>query len=115
MKKYKPYLSLGKTAQYFELDVVLSAARDQTITNIRQEEINKGGNVYWGVIITLSSETQLANGPETPIFSTTVQIDLDKPAVYKTVKCIVRQKFPEGQCAPPADEESDIDFDDGNP
>ena len=112
MKIYKPYLSLSKTAKNYELDVVLSSRNDQTIASIEQQEVKKGDKAYWGVIITFSTETQIVNGPEKPIFSTVAKIDLDKSIRYKTIKCIVRQKVEEG-CAPARDEESDIDFNDG--
>jgi hypothetical protein len=110
---YKPYLSLSKTTKNYELDVVLSSRNDHTITNIRQEEVKKNEKAYWGVIITLTAETQIVNGPETPIFSTTAKIDLNKSETYKTIKCIVQQKVEEAECGPAEDEESDVDFDDG--
>jgi hypothetical protein len=113
MKMYKPYLSLSKTTKNYELDVVLSSGKDQTITNIKQEEVKKNEKAYWGVIITLTAETQIVNGPENPIFSTTAKIGLDKSEAYKTIKCIVQQKVEEGECGPAADEETDIDFGDG--
>lgn len=114
MKSFKPYLSLAKTTVDFTLDVVLSGNKDQTITSIEQQEVKKNEQAYWGVIITLSSETQVVNGPDRPIFSTTVGIPLEKADKYKTIKCIVQQKMQEERLGPPADEETEIDFQDGN-
>ena len=112
MKSYKPYLSLTKTIENYILDVVLSASKSQTIVSIKQQEVEKDGTKYWGVIITLSTTTQLANGPEVPIFSTTVDVPLVTSAKYKTIKCIVEQAVPKGKMGPPADEETDVDFGD---
>ncbi|MGQ7868534.1 hypothetical protein [Sunxiuqinia sp. sy24] len=110
MKSYKPYLSLSKTTENYVLDVVLTAAKKQTITSITQQEVNKGDKTYWGVIITVSTTTQLMNGPENPIFSTSASISLEKANEYQTIKCLVRQKMQESELGPPKDEESDIDF-----
>ena len=112
MKSYKPYLSLSKTAEDYVLDVVLTTGKTQTIASITQEEIQKGGKAYWGVIITVSTTTQLMNGPENPIFSTSASILQEKANEYQTIKCLVRQKMQEGELGPPKDEESDIDFKD---
>ena len=112
MKSYKPYLSLTKTIENYILDIVLSASKSQTIVSIKQQEVEKDGKKYWGVIITLSTTTQLVNGPEIPIFSTTVDVPLVTSQKYKTIKCIVEQAVSKGKMGPPTDEESDIDFGD---
>lgn len=114
MKNYKPYLSLSKTTENYVLDVVLAASKLQTVESIVQQEVVKDGKTFWGVIITLSTKTQLANGPEVPIFSTSEDIPLEISDQYKTIKCIVRQKVEKRKMGPPADEESDIDFGDGD-
>ena len=113
MKIYKPYLSLSKTTESYVLDIVLSTSKEQTITSITQEEVTEGTKTFWGVIITLSTETQLANGPENPIFSTTVKVDLNKSKTYKTIRCIVHQTVESGKYKSAKDEESDVDFIDG--
>lgn len=113
MKSYKPYLSLSKTTKNYELGVVLSASKNQTVTSIEQQEIVKNEQAYWGVILTLSAQTQLVNGPDTPIFSSLVRIPLEKGEDYKTIKCIARQQMEDGEMGPPLDEDSDIDFSDG--
>ncbi|KOH45773.1 hypothetical protein [Sunxiuqinia dokdonensis] len=113
MKSYKPYLSLSKTTKNYELGVVLSASKNQTVTSIEQEEVVKNEQAYWGVILTLSTQTQLVNGPDTPIFSSLVHIPLEKGEAYKTIKCIVRQKMEDDEMGPPPDEYTDIDFGDG--
>ena len=115
MKSYKPYLSLSKTAENYVLDVVLSAGKLQTVESIVQQEVVKGGKAYWGVILTLSTKTQLVNGPEAPILSTSEYIPLERSNQYKTIKCIVQQKPDKGEMGPPQDEESDIDFGDETP
>ncbi|WP_299577903.1 hypothetical protein [uncultured Sunxiuqinia sp.] len=110
MKSYKPYLSLSKTAEDYVLDVVLTAGKTQTISSITQQEVKKGEKAYWGVIIELSTTTQLMNGPETPIFSTSVSIPLETASKYQTIKCLGRQVVAKGLMGPPPDEETDIDF-----
>src|SRR5665648_13207 len=102
MKTYKPYLSLSKTTKKYELGVIVTAAKDQTITSIRQGEVKSGSDSYWGVTITLSDSTQLVNGPENPIFSATVDIALDKSASYKKIICSTEISFPDGTYVPPA-------------
>lgn len=114
MKNYKPYLSLSKTTNNYELGVVLSASKNQTVTSIEQQEIVKNEQTYWGVILTVSTQTQLVNGPDTPIFSSVVRIPLEKGEAYKTIKCIARQKMEDDEMGPPQDEDSDIDFGDGD-
>ncbi len=114
MKSYKPYLSLSKASSHYELGVVLNCSQDQTIASIEQQEISTETKKYWGVVVTLSTGTQLMNGPENPIFSSTVPIALDKSKSYKTIKCVVQQKVKEGEYGPAQDEETDIDFGDGN-
>jgi len=112
MKTYKPYLSLTKNTSKYELGVIVSAVKDQTIIGIRQEEVKNGNDSYWGVIITLSDVTQLVNGPENPIFSTTVDIALDKSARYKKILCITEISVSDGKYGPPAGEDTSIDFGD---
>ena len=113
MKMYKPYLSLSKTAENYELDIVLSCRKDQTVYCIKQEEVKTGEKVYWGVIIMVSTDTQLVNGPENPVFSTTARIPHERSERYKTIKCIVHQDVEMGEYGPAKDQDSDIDFDDG--
>lgn len=113
MKTYKPYLSLTKNTSKYELGVIVSAVKDQTIIGIRQEEIKKGKDSCWGVIITFSDMTQLVNGPENPIFSTNVDIALDKSAGYKKILCITEISVSNGKYGPPAGEGTAIDFEDG--
>lgn len=115
MKTYKPYLSLSKNSARYELGVIVTAVKDQTITGIRQEEVKNGNNSYWGVIITLSDVTQLVNGPENPIFSTAVDIALDKSARYKKILCITEISVSDGKYGPSAGDDTTIDFDDTNP
>lgn len=114
MKTYKPYLSLSKKTSKYELGVIVSAVKDQTITSIRQEEIKKGNNSYWGVTFTLSDAVQLVNGPENPIFSTAVDVELDKSAKYKKILCVTEISVSDGKYGPSAGDDSTIDFDDGN-
>jgi len=113
MKTYKPYLSLSKTNEKYELEVIVSAVKDQTIANIRQEEIKKGNDLYWGVIITLTNTTQLVNGPENPIFSATVEIALDK-SDYKKIQCRTEIANSNGSYGPAEGGSSSIDFGDIN-
>lgn len=114
MKPYKPYLSLSKNNEKYQLGVVILAVKDQTITGIRQEEVKKGNDSYWGIIITLSDVIQLVNGPENPIFSTTVAIALDKSVKYKKILCITEISVSDGKYGPSPGDNSSIDFDDGN-
>lgn len=113
MKTYKPYLSLSKSSTKYELGVVVTALKNQTIASIHQEEIIKDNNTCWGVIITFSDATQLVNGPESPIFSTTVDIALEKSASYKKILCFTRISSSEGIYGPSEGEETSIDFEDG--
>ncbi|MFA5329677.1 MAG: hypothetical protein WC384_17920 [Prolixibacteraceae bacterium] len=112
MKTYKPYLSLGKNTGKYELAVIVSALTNQTISRIVQQELPDGKDSYWGVIITLSDAIQLVNGPENPIFSTTVNIELDK-AVYKKIICSTEISVSEGKFGPSAGDSTTIDFGDG--
>lgn len=113
MKTYKPYLSLTKNASKYELGVIVTAVKDQTIIGIRQEEVKKGKDFCWGVIITLSDTIQLVNGPEKPIFSATVDIALDKSVSYRKIICSTEISFPNSKFGPPAGENTSIDFGDG--
>ena len=115
MKTYKPYLSLSKKNEKYELAVIVNAAKDQTITGIRQEEVKSGNDKYWGVIITLSDATQLINGPENPIFSSIVEISLDKSASYKKIMCSTEIPVSDGRFGPAAGDNTTIDFGDTNP
>lgn len=112
MKTYKPYLSLTKTTSKYELGVIVTAVKNQTITGIRQEEVKSGKNSCWGVIITLSDTIQLVNGPEYPIFSATVDIALDKSLKYKKIICSTEISFPDGKCGHPENSDTSVDFDD---
>lgn len=114
MKTYKPYLSLSKNAKKYELGVIVMAEKNQTITNIRQEEVKTGNDSCWGVIITLSDATQLVNGPENPIFSTTVDIPLDKSESYKTIKCYTQISVSEGKFGPSEGGNTSVDFGDAD-
>lgn len=114
MKTYKPYLSLTKNTSKYELGVIVTAVKDQTIIGIRQEEVKKGKDSCWGVIITLSDAIQLVNGPENPIFSATVDIALDKSEKYKKILCVTEISVSNGKYGPSAGDDSAIDFDDGN-
>lgn len=114
MKTYKPYLSLSKNDSKYELGVILTSLKDQTIVRISQEEIIKDNNPYWGVIITLSDVTRLVNGPESPIFSTTVDIALDKSASYRKILCTTRIVPSDGKLGPSEGGSTSIDFEDGN-
>ena len=115
MKTSKPYLSLSKKNEKYELSVIVNAVKDQTITSIRQEEVKSGNDKYWGVIITLSDATQLVNGPENPIFSTKVEIAIDKSVNYKKILCITEISVSGGKYGPAAGDSSSIDFSDTNP
>lgn len=114
MKTHKPYLSLNKNARTYELGVIVSAAKNQTITDIRQEEVKSGNDLCWGVILTLSDATQLVNGPEAPVFSATIAIPLDKSEKYKKIRCYTRISVSEGKYGPGEGEDSSIDFGDAN-
>lgn len=109
MKEYKPYLFLEKINNVYELNFVLRCSKQQTIESIEQEEIEIEGKKYWGVTVTLSTNTQLVNGPESPIFSSVVEIPQDADLECNTIKCIVVQSGGSGN---PASESSDIDFGD---
>lgn len=115
MKTYKPYLSLNENSTKYELGVIISALKNQTITSIHQEEIIKNNQLYWGVIITLSDATQLVNGPEYPVFSTTVDIALEKSASYQTILCCTRIASSEGKFGPSEGDDTAIGFGDGKP
>ena len=115
MKTYKPYLSLSKNAGKYELGAIVTAVKNQTIASIRQEEVKSGNDKYWGVIITLSDATQLVNGPENPIFSSNVEIALDKSANYKKILCRTEIAVSDGRYGPAAGDSSSIDFSDTNP
>lgn len=114
MKTYKPYLSLSKSSKKYELGVVVTALKNQTITSIHQEEIKKDNQSYWGIIITLSDATQLVNGPESPVFSTTIDIALDKTASYQKILCSTWISPSGGKFGPAEGGSTSIDFDDGN-
>lgn len=114
MKTYKPYLSLSKNTEKYELGVIVTTLKNQTITSIHQEEIIKDNHPYWGVILTLSEATQLINGPENPVYSATVGIALDKSATYRQILCSTRIVTSEGPYGPSDGESSSINFDDGN-
>lgn len=113
MKTYKPYLSLTKKSTKFELGVIVTALKNQTITAIRQEEIIKNNIAYWGVILTLSDATQLVNGPETPVFSATVDIALEKSASYQKILCCTQISTSEGKYGPAEGDDTEIGFEDG--
>jgi len=115
MKIYKPYLRLSKNTGKYELSAIVTAVKDQTIASIRQEEVKIGSDSYWGVIITLSDAAQLVNGPENPIFSTTVNIALDKSAKYKKILCSTEIAVSDGKYGPAAGDNTTIDFNDTNP
>ncbi len=115
MKTNKPYLSLSKKNEKYELSVIVTAVKDQTIASIRQEEVKKGNDKYWGIIITLSDATQLINGPENPIFSSIVEISLDKSASYKKIMCSTEISVSDGKYGPAAGDNTTIDFGDTNP
>ncbi|MDO9615487.1 MAG: hypothetical protein Q7J86_13305 [Bacteroidota bacterium] len=112
MKTYKPYLSLTKNTSKYELGVIVTAVKDQTITGIRQEEVKKGKDTCWGVIITLSDTIQLVNGPENPVFSATVDIELDKSLKYKKISCSTEISVSNGKYGLPAGDDTSIDFED---
>lgn len=115
MKTYKPYLSLSTKTMKYELGVIVTALKNQTITSIHQEEIIKNNQSYWGVIITLSDATQLVNGPENPVFSTDIDIALDKSASYQKILCCTRIAYSEGQLGPSEGDDTAIGFGDGKP
>jgi hypothetical protein len=115
MKTFKPYLSLTKNTSKYELGVIVSAVKDQTIIGIRQEEVKRGNDSCWGVIITLSDTIQLVNGPENPIFSATINIALDKSVKYKKILCITEISVSDGKYGPPAGNDTAIDFGDTTP
>ena len=98
----------------YELGVIVSAAKNQTITAIRQEEVKSGNDSCWGVILTLSDATQLVNGPENPVFSATIAIPLDKSEGYKKIKCCTQISVSEGKYGPAEGEDSSIDFGDAS-
>ena len=114
MKTYKPYLCLSKNAGSYLLEAIVSAVKDQTIASIRQEEVKSGNDKCWGVIITLSDATQLVNGPENPIFSTNVEIALDKSANYKKIICRTEISVTDGKEGPAEGGNTSIDFSDVN-
>jgi hypothetical protein len=112
MKSYKPYLSLSKNDKNYKLEVVILAGKDQTITNIRQDEVKKGNELYWGVILTLSDAVRLVNGSDNPVFSATIDIATDKSVNYKKILCCAEVSFSDGNYGPPASEDTAVDFDD---
>lgn len=114
MKTYKPYLSLSKNSTKYDLGVIVMALKNQTIIGIVQEEIIKNNQSFWGVIITLSDATQLVNGPESPVFSTTVDIALEKSASYQKILCCTRIATSEGKFGPGEGEDTEIGFGDGD-
>lgn len=113
MKPNKPYLSLSKKTNKYELEVIVCAVKDQTITGIRQEKVIIGNDACWGVILTISDSTQLVNGPENPIYSATVDIGLDK-SIYKRIVVSTQISFSDGKFGPPTGDNSSIDFEDVN-
>ena len=115
MKTYKPYLSLAKSTGKYELNAIVTATKEQTIKGVRQEEISSSGEIYWGIIITLSDATQLVNGPENPIYSVTVDIALDKSESYKKILCSTEIVFADGSYGPPEGGTTPIDFGDSYP
>ena len=114
MKTYKPYLSLSKNSTKYELGVIVTALKNQTITGIQQEEILKDNSSYWGIILTLSDATQLINGPENPVFSAVIDIALEKSASYQKILCCTQIASSEGQFGPSEGDDTAINFDDGN-
>lgn len=114
MKTYKPYLSLSKKSTKYELEVIVSALKNQTITGIQQSEIKKDNQLYWGVILTLSDTTQLVNGPDSPIFSVLIDIVADKSERYGKILCCTQIASSEGKFGPSAGGNTSIDFEDGN-
>ncbi len=114
MKTYKPYLCLSKNAGTYLLGVIVTATKDQTIISIRQEEVKAANDQYWGVIITLSDATRLVNGPENPIFSTNVEIALDKSVNYKKIICRTEISVTESKDGPAEGGNTSIDFSDVN-
>lgn len=112
MKTYKPYLSLSKKASKFQMGVIVTAQRAQTITNIRQEEVKTSSESYWGVIVTLSDSTQLVNGPENPVFSAMVDIALDKSESYKKIVCSTEISLTDGELGTSTGDNTTIDFGD---
>lgn len=114
MKTYKPYLSLSKNATKYELEVIVTASKNQTIRGIHQEEIIKDNIPYWGVIITLSDQTQLVNGPENPVFSSTIDIELDKSDRFQKILCCTQIATSGGTFGPSDGDSTPIDFGDGN-
>ncbi len=114
MKTFKPYLSLSKTIDNYVLSVVLSVPKEYSVEKIEQQEIDTGEKQYWGVIITVSDKTQLVNGPDVQVLSTSANIDLDKSETYQTIRCVVQPRTTEDGYGPSEDESGDIDFEDGN-
>jgi len=113
MKTYKPYLALTKgTSGNYTLDAVFQCPKTQNIFSIDQQAITTNGKTYWGVIVSVSSDIQLMCGPELNVLFTSVAIDASASS-YGTVKCIVQQTK-SGEFGDPEDEETDIDFGDGN-
>lgn len=113
MKTYKPYLCLSKKSDSYELGIIVTALKNQTITSIHQEEIKKDNDAYWGVIVTLSDATQLVNGPENPVYSSNVAIALEKSASYRKILCCTQIATSEGRFGPEEGDDTTIDFGDG--
>jgi hypothetical protein len=56
----------------------------------------------------------LVNGPENPIFSTNVEIALDKSANYKKIICRTEISVIDSKDGPAEGGSTSIDFSDGN-
>jgi len=113
MKTYKPYLALSKgSSGNYTLDAVFQCPRTQNIVSITQQEIVQSGKTYWGVVISVSSDIQLMCGPELNVLFTSVEIE-SAASSYGTIKCIVQQ-VSSAEYGNPTDQETDIDFGDGN-
>ena len=115
MKKFKPYLFLEKKGNDYELNFVISCNADQTIESISQFATNPAiteGPIYWNVEVVLSTITQLANGPISPIYSSKVQIEAAKVTGIKTIICTVIQKTNDNLVGPTEPDTSSIDFTD---
>lgn len=114
MKAYKPYVNLTQEEEQFKLGVVFAATKDQTIASIRQEQVMKDDKPCWGVIISISSATQIVNGPDIPVFSTDIDIALDKSLDYSKIVCFTEIITPDGRFGPQQGESTSIDFGDGH-
>ncbi len=112
MKKFKPYLCLSKKDDSYELSFAVCCKSDQTIESIVQHKVEYNKKDYWGVIVTLSNQTQLVNSPQNPIYSSVVKIDPKNSLDFSTIKCIVMQSSIDDLLQPTQTEASDIDFSD---